>query len=138
MTPEIRTQVRERAGQRCEYCRYLDLIRSGPFDVEHIQPRSEGGTDDLENLAWSCDYCNGHKATATSAIDSVTGETVRLFHPRLNLWKDHFLWSDDYLSIIGRTPIGRVTVDRLRLNREPVREARRLLLLVGRHPPEED
>ncbi|WP_395095157.1 HNH endonuclease [Armatimonas sp.] len=136
MTEALRAQVRERAGRRCEYCGYPDLIRSGPFAVEHIQPRSAGGSDDLENTAWSCDHCNGHKAAATQAIDPVTGTMAPLYNPRRDVWKDHFLWSDDTLEIIGKTPTGRATVERLKLNRESTVEARRLLEVWGMHPPQ--
>lgn len=38
-----------RAGARCEVCGY-----SGPLNVHHKVPRSEGGTDDLGNLAVLC------------------------------------------------------------------------------------
>ena len=105
--------------------------------MEHIQPRATGGTDDPENLAWSCDNCNGAKFTATSALDPITGVRVALFHPRQDRWSDHFLWSDDFVLMIGRTPTGRATVERLQLNREPNVEARRVMILAGKHPPEE-
>ena len=135
MTEALRAQVRERARRRCEYCLYPDLIRSGPFAIEHIQPRSAGGSDNLENLAWSCDHCNGHKAAATEAVDPVTGAVVPLYNPRQHHWIDHFLWGEDQVTVIGKTPTGRATVARLQLNREPTREARRLTTLWGLHPP---
>lgn len=135
MTEALRAQVRERALRRCEYCLYPDLIRSGPFAVEHILPRSAGGTDDLENLAWSCDHCNGHKAIATAVIDPVTGVLVALYNPRRDYWEDHFLWGEDGVMMVGKTPTGRATIARLNLNREPTVEARRLTMLWGLHPP---
>jgi 5-methylcytosine-specific restriction endonuclease McrA len=64
----IRSQVRERARRRCEYCLYPDLIRSRPFAVEHIQPRSAGGSDEQDNLAWSCDHCIGKTPTGRATI----------------------------------------------------------------------
>jgi hypothetical protein len=137
MTDSVRATVRERARRSCEYCRYPDRIRSGPFAVEHIQPRALGGSDDLDNLAWSCDNCNGAKFTATSAPDPITGIQATLFHPREDRWGDHFLWSDDFLFMIGRTPTGRATIERLHVNRESTVEARRLLKSVGMHPPAE-
>ena len=39
--------------------------------------------------------------------------------------------------MIGLTPTGRATVETLRLNREGVVNLRRILFLVGLHPPEE-
>ncbi len=39
------------------------------FSVEHITPKSSGGTDDPENLAMSCQGCNNRKYTALEAIN---------------------------------------------------------------------
>lgn len=50
-------------------------------------------------------------------------------------WQAHFIWSDDYLEIIGISPTGRATVKALNLNRLGVVNLRRLLLLDGLHPP---
>lgn len=33
--------------------------------IDHIQPRSKGGTDDLENLQPMCNTCNARKADKT-------------------------------------------------------------------------
>ena len=127
MTDVLRRQIRERAQSRCEYCKHPDLIRSGPFVVEHITPRTAQGDDSFENLAWSCDSCNGHKAAATDAVDPITGARAPLFHPRQDHWSDHFLWSESTLEMVGKTPKGRATIERLQLNREPAVTSRRLL-----------
>lgn len=50
----VRDQVFERDGQVCTYCGCTE----GPFHIDHIQPVSEGGTDDLENLCVACAPCN--------------------------------------------------------------------------------
>jgi len=61
-----------------------------------------------------------------------------LFNPRKNAWKDHFIWSDDGIQIIGITAIGRVTVSTLDLNRNRVLNIRLADKMIGRHPPEGD
>lgn len=61
MTEALRAQVRERARRRCEYCLYPDLIRSGPFAIEHIQPRSAGA----EATTWTILLGRAITATAT-------------------------------------------------------------------------
>jgi hypothetical protein len=48
----------------------------------------------------------------------VSGEIVPLYHPRRDRWDTHFVWSDDFLLIVGLTPTGRATVATLFLNRE--------------------
>ena len=126
--------VRERANRRCEYCQYPDVIRSGPFVLDHIFPSSKGGPDLVENLAWSCSACNGHKAASVEGVDSLTGERALLYNPRSQSWLDHFAWSDDHLTVIGQTSFGRATVQRMQLNRESLLKARSVLKTVGLHP----
>jgi hypothetical protein len=50
-------------------------------------------------------------------IDPVTEQTVPLFHPQLQGWKEHFSWNEDASEIVGRTDIGRVTILTLKMNR---------------------
>ena len=70
----MRRLVDGRARGLCEYCRCPAAFSSGNYAVEHIQPRDLGGTDDFENLAWSCQGCNDYKAAVTKAPDPATGE----------------------------------------------------------------
>ena len=135
---ELRRLVVERARNRCEYCRYPALYSPQSLSIDHIVPRRAGGVTSEHNLALSCQGCNGHKAAGTSAIDPVTGSTVALFNPRRERWRDHFTWSEDFLEMAGLTPIGRATVEALRLNREGLVNSRDVLYKVGRHPPLED
>jgi HNH endonuclease len=132
---EIRQQVFERALGCCEYCQSQHEFSHDDFSIEHITPRSSGGTDDLENLAMSCQGCNNRKYTALEATDPVTGARVSLFHPRLNAWSDHFVWSADTTTMIGLTAIGRASIVRLELNRSGMVNLRRALATVGVHPP---
>jgi 5-methylcytosine-specific restriction endonuclease McrA len=53
--------VIERAQGRCEYCQSRADYTTEPFAVEHIIPVSRGGTSEIDNLAFSCSGCNGHK-----------------------------------------------------------------------------
>jgi hypothetical protein len=103
--------------------------------MEHILPQSRGGPTTEENLAFSCQGCNGSKYNKTNALDPVTHQSVPLFHPRKDDWREHFAWSPDCLSLIGLTPIGRATIADLDLNREGVVYLRYLLLLNREHPP---
>ncbi len=49
-----------------------------------------------------------------AGMDRLTGQLVRLFHPREDQWRDHFEWAG--AELIGRTVIGRATVDVLAIN----------------------
>lgn len=90
--------------------------------------------DGLENLALACQGCNSRKYTDTEATDPITGEPAPLFHPRRQIWSDHFAWSEDFTLMIGLTPAGRATVERLQLNRDGVVNLRRALHSIGEHP----
>ena len=68
-------------------------------------------------------------------MDPLSKLEVRLFHPRKDYWPDHFQWNHDGTLIIGMTPVGRATVDLLKVNRESNVNLRMLLMLVGLHPP---
>ncbi|WP_267883810.1 RNA-guided endonuclease IscB [Streptomyces cellulosae] len=54
---ELRNYLLDQWGRCCAYCG-----RSGlPLEVEHIQPRSSGGTNRVSNLTLSCKPCNQAK-----------------------------------------------------------------------------
>ena len=132
---QTRHTVAERAGNCCEYCQSQARFSPDPFSVEHVIPRSREGTDDSVNLAFSCQGCNNRKYTSTTARDPITGNEVSLFHPRRHEWHDHFAWSDDLTRVVGLTPTGRATADKLQLNRSGVARLRRVLRDAGLHPP---
>jgi hypothetical protein len=108
--------VARRARQRCEYCRAPELIFNGLFEIDHVVPTAEGGSDDPVNLALACRTCNGRKGGFQTGTDPSTGSKVRLFNPRLDRWEDHFRFDGESCELIGLTDIGRATVDRLDLN----------------------
>jgi hypothetical protein len=122
-----------RAGRRCEYCKAPEVLFNFPFEVEHISPSSRGGPSTDENLALSCPACNIFKSNNTTAIDPITGEEVRLFHPRRDLWEAHFAIEKD-LSIRGNTAIGRATIQQLRINSPRQLSSRRKWNLTNHFP----
>jgi hypothetical protein len=115
MDESLRRWVRDRAGNRCEYCGLLQQQAPfASFHIDHVIPRQHGGTDDPSNLALACFRCNLHKGPNLTGIDPVTGTVVRLFNPRQDIWSAHFALHD--VQIIGLTPIGRATVHVLNMN----------------------
>ena len=104
------------------------------FEVDHITPRFAGGATALENLCLCCPTCNRHKAARTHAPDPITGEMTVLFHPTRDAWEDHFEWREHASLVVGRTRIGRATVEALRMNRPQIVELRRYWTATGRHP----
>lgn len=139
-----RELIRSRANYLCEYCHSPEQISATRFTVDHIVPQSLGGSDDLNNLALACRRCNERCYNFISGYDPVTKTIVPLFNPRSHQWKDHFIWSADTKSIVGKTPMGRATVSRLDLNDEryleqdSIRNTRSFWAKAGWHPPSND
>jgi len=73
-----------------------------------------------------------HKGPNLSGRDALTGKIVRLFNPRRQRWKQHFVWRGPLL--IGRTPTGRATIEVLDINDPQRVELRRLLMKEGEWP----
>jgi hypothetical protein len=126
--------VAERASYRCEYCHAPESVFNFPFEVEHIQPQAGGGADDLDNLALSCHACNLFKSDFETGRDEEDQAEVALFHPRLDVWDLHFAVDSERAEIIGRTPTGRATIVRLRMNRPRQISARRRWIQLGAFP----
>lgn len=85
--------------------------------IEHIIPIAKKGSNAFDNLAYSCYNCNHAKHIAISAIDPIRNEIVPLFHPRKQIWTNHFKWTTDFLKMEGLTPIGRATILKLQTNK---------------------
>jgi HNH endonuclease len=93
-----------------------------PFQVDHIIAEKHGGETVVSNLALACPHCNLYKGPNIAGLDPASGQVVRLFHPRTDVWSEHFAWEEAYLT--GRSPIGRVTVQVLAMNAEDFRQFR--------------
>lgn len=108
MDPATREQARNRAGARCEYCHLPAAHVVVPFQIEHIIARQHRGRDTLAKLAR-------------------TGKVTRLFNPRRQLWSRHFRWQG--AALVGKTAVGRTTIEVLAMN-DPARLALRAELLA--------
>ncbi|MCC6606296.1 MAG: HNH endonuclease [Anaerolineae bacterium] len=127
--------VAERAAHRCEYCHAPELIFNVPFEVDHIIPISKGGSDDPSNLALSCRACNLRKSNLVTAVDPTTETTTPLFNPRQHEWIEHFQpQQESPFRIIGKTEIGRATIEQLRMNAPLQLVARSQWIMLGIFP----
>ena len=110
-----RESVHARAGNACEYCG-LQQHHSplAALQIEHILPRKHRGGDNVDNLALACIDCNIHKGSNIAGIDPATGALSEIFHPRRHSWEEHFEWHG--VRIVGKTSIGRATVEVLSMN----------------------
>ena len=132
---EVRERVRAQADDRCGYCLSPQHLVLGKLEIEHIIPTAHDGLDDEENLWLSCRLCNSAKGTQTEGRDPETGQTVRLFDPRRQVWHEHFTWSDDGSRVLGLTPCGRATILALQLNNLIAVMVRDHWTAAGWHPP---
>ena len=121
MDAATRNLVRQRADERCEYCKLRQVYCELRHHIEHIIAKQHGGADDDENLALACHRCNLHKGPNLTGIDPQTRQVVPLFHPRRQQWIEHFAING--VHIVGLSAVGRATVQVLDLN-----DARRLEL----------
>jgi hypothetical protein len=130
MDAATRQFVRSRAAEHCEYCR---LPQSAApfltFHIEHIHAQQHVEDDSPDNLALACPDCNRHKGPNLTTIDPETHATVRLFHPRTDVWTEHFEFQGPVL--VGRTPVGKATIRLLQINVDERVEMRAELMASG-------
>ncbi len=149
----VRDAVAQRGAHACEYCL---MPTDAAFEVEHIVPEARWADyqanrypglrprarlrlitpDHVVNYAWSCAFCNGKKGGRPRRRNE-----VRFFDPRYDDWPQHFAFdpSSAYISIIGLTDIGKVTVETMGFNLDgrrvsPVAE-RHVQIARGIYPP---
>ncbi|MBE9070902.1 HNH endonuclease [Leptolyngbya cf. ectocarpi LEGE 11479] len=74
LSKSLLEQVRQRAQYCCEYCHYPEILSTAPLSIDHVQPRSLGGTDALDNLALACRRCNERRYNFIKGIDPESGD----------------------------------------------------------------
>lgn len=68
---EIREYLLEKWGRQCVYCKAQNI----PLQVDHIIPRSKGGSDRASNLTLACASCNLKKGNLS--IEEFSPELVK-------------------------------------------------------------
>lgn len=129
MKQALEKEVRRRAGHICEYCLVRETDSLFKHVIDHITAQQHHGKTSSENLALCCIRCNAFKGPNLAGIDPKSGQITRLFNPRKDRWARHFEWSGALL--IGKTRIGRTTIDVLAINLSSRVLARQALLEVA-------
>lgn len=114
--PALRALIAERDKWRCAYCLTTEENCGLRMHVDHIIPEVAGGLTTPDNVCLACFSRNVSKAAQQTAADPLTGETVPLFHPVRQRWRDHFAWDESKTQIIGLSAYGRATVGVLHMN----------------------
>jgi hypothetical protein len=115
ITAEARLVIRERAHFACEFCGVTETDTGGELTIDHFQPQTKGGTDELDNLLYCCHRCNQYKADYWP----VRPDDPILWHPRHFPLEAHLLLLADG-TLYPITATGAFTLRRLRLNRPPL------------------
>ena len=117
---ELRQTVRSVYDFACGYCGVREADAGSELELDHFQPRSLGGGDEVENLVYCCTTCNRLKGDFWA---SSTAEK-RILHPQsdnISLHLQHE--SNGFLTALTET--GKFHLQRLRLNRPPLVALRR-------------
>lgn len=103
LSKKIRFEVFKRDSFTCQYCgrKAPDVI----LEIDHIEPVSKGGTNDILNLVTSCSDCNRGKSNRELSDNSVLEKQrneLELLNERRNQidmmlqWKKELLKQEDY------------------------------------------
>ncbi|WP_373540756.1 HNH endonuclease [Chamaesiphon sp.] len=68
----------------------MTLASFSAHEIDHIIAEKHDGRTESENLALSCNLCNKYKGSDLASVDPETEKIVPLYHPRQNLWREHF------------------------------------------------
>ncbi len=126
--PKLKDDIRAAAQSRCEYCLLHKVYTEKALEFDHIIATQHGGLTVLENLCLACFDCNRQKGPNLCSVDPDSGDVVRLFDPRQQLWAEHFRVRGAVIEPL--TAVARATVrvldvnsvDRL-VDRQPLAES---------------
>jgi 5-methylcytosine-specific restriction endonuclease McrA len=77
---EIREYLLEKCGRECAYCTKKDT----PLQIEHIDPKANGGSNRINNLTLACRPCNQEKGWQSLADFFATSKRLKNQQARLN------------------------------------------------------
>lgn len=114
MRPDEREVLRQRFHFCCGYCGVSERDAGAELTIDHYQPRSRGGLDDLENWVYCCHACNEFKGDYWQP-----SSPRRILHPLRDAIADHILEQADgtlrALTETGAFHLGRLHLNRLQL-----------------------
>jgi len=61
ISADTRQIIREKFRYCCGYCGISESDVGGELEIDHFQPASKGGTNDIDNLVYACVHCNRFK-----------------------------------------------------------------------------
>ena len=89
----LRNRLAEAQNWKCCWCGCeTDPVhdKRNSATIEHVIPRSQGGTDDPDNLAMSCSRCNNKRAT--TSVDAFLEHAIIAYSTQpLKFEKEHYV-----------------------------------------------
>jgi len=76
---EVREYLLEKWGRECAYC----ADKGVPLEVEHVEPKSKGGSNRVSNLTLACNPCNQEKGNGTLESFFNTSKRVKGLSARM-------------------------------------------------------
>ena len=111
MRASDRQALRVRYNFRCGYCGIREIDAGAELTIDHFQPHSRGGNDEMDNLVYCCHACNEFKGDYWQPASA-----HRILHPLRDNQSEHFvLTGEDVLHPLMET--GAFHMQRLDLNR---------------------
>jgi len=83
----VRNYLLEKFNHKCAYCGKKDI----PLEIEHIVPRSRGGSNRVSNLTLSCQDCNQKKGNKTAE---------EFGHPEIQKYAKQSLRATAFMNVI--------------------------------------
>jgi len=104
LSKKTRFEVFKRDKFTCQYCG--DVAPNVVLHVDHIEPISRGGTDDILNLVTACSNCNGGKGPNRLSDDSVVKrqrKQMEISQERLEQLEMMHQWNKSLMSAEERS-----------------------------------
>ena len=76
ISASLKSKVFAADERRCCYCQTSKVNSKIPMAIDHIVPRSKGGTSSFENLCLACRTCNELKLGTIAILGLVTAEAA--------------------------------------------------------------
>ncbi len=114
MRESLRNALRAKYGYQCGYCGVNEVDVGAELTLDHFQPRSHNGSDELDNLVYCCNACNQYKG------DYWQPESIeRVLHPLHDNITEHLIELNNG-SLQALTETGEFHLDHLHLNRPAI------------------
>ncbi len=112
-------EIRRTYEYKCGYCEVHESEVGSELTLDHYQPRSADGTDEVDNLVYARVKCNQYKGEYwPTTAEKNAG--LYVLHPRRHSVTTHLRQNEASAELESLTNTGAFHVRLLRLNRPPL------------------